>query len=131
MSSTTTLSNSAYDKLKAFAQVVLPACGAAYFGLSEIWGLPAATKVVGSIVVIDTFLGILLSALAKNYVSSGAAFDGEIVVEDAMVEGESKKVFGLQFNAPPSPDELSQKDSITFKVVDQTSPLGKDLWGPQ
>ena len=126
-----TVSNGTYDKLKTTAQVILPAVGALYFGLSQIWGLPNGEQVVGTIAIIDTFLGVLLTALSKNYVSSGAAFDGEVVVEDAMVEGEMKKVFGLEFDNAPSPDELSQKDSITFKVVDRTNPIGEDFWGPQ
>ena len=34
------LSNKVYDILKWIAQIVLPALGALYFGLSSIWGLP-------------------------------------------------------------------------------------------
>lgn len=61
------MSNELYDKLKWIAQVLLPALGTLYFGLSEIWGLPCGPEVVGTITVIDTFLGVCLGISSKNY----------------------------------------------------------------
>lgn len=61
------LSNEAYDILKWFAQVVLPAAGTAYFGLSSIWGLPYGEQIVGTLTVIDTFLGALLGISTVQY----------------------------------------------------------------
>ena len=61
------LSNGAYNVLKYVALVALPATGALYFGLSEIWGLPYGTEIVGTITVIDTFLGALLGISTANY----------------------------------------------------------------
>ena len=61
------LSNRAYDILKWIAQIVLPALGALYFGLSSIWGLPYGEEVVGTIAVIDTFLGALLGISTAQY----------------------------------------------------------------
>jgi hypothetical protein len=60
-------SNKTYDVLKWVAQIVLPAIGALYFGLSQIWGLPYGEEVVGSITVIDTFLGALLGVSTAQY----------------------------------------------------------------
>ena len=61
------LSNRAYDILKWIAQIVLPALGALYFGLSSIWGLPYGEEVVGTIAVVDTFLGALLGISTAQY----------------------------------------------------------------
>ena len=61
------LSNKTYDILTWVAQIVLPALGALYFGLSQIWGLPYGEEVVGTITVIDTFLGALLGISTAQY----------------------------------------------------------------
>lgn len=61
------MSNKVYDILKWIAQVVLPAIGALYFGLASIWGFPYAEQVVGTITVLDTFLGVLLGISSIQY----------------------------------------------------------------
>lgn len=61
------MSNKLYDVLKYIAQIVLPALGALYFGLSRIWGLPYGEEIVGTIAVIDTFLGALLGISTAQY----------------------------------------------------------------
>lgn len=61
------LSNKAYDILKWIAQILLPALGTLYFALSKIWGLPAATEIVGTISAIDVFLGTMLGISSAQY----------------------------------------------------------------
>ncbi len=61
------ISNKLYDMLKWFAQIALPALGTLYFGLSRIWGLPYGEAIVGTITVIDAFLGALLGLSTANY----------------------------------------------------------------
>lgn len=61
------MSNSNYDWLKWVAQIFLPACGTLYFALAQIWGLPYAEQVVGSITAIDAFLGALLGISTHFY----------------------------------------------------------------
>ena len=41
--------------------------GALYFGLAKIWALPYPEEIVGTITVIDTFLGCLLGISSMNY----------------------------------------------------------------
>lgn len=65
------LNNKVYDILKWVAQIVLPALGAAYFGLASIWGLPYGEQVVGTITVLDTFLGALLGISSVKYEGDG------------------------------------------------------------
>ena len=60
-------SNRAYDILKWIAQVILPALGTLYFALSNIWGLPYADKIVGTITAVDAFLGIILGISTSRY----------------------------------------------------------------
>ena len=61
------LPNGWYDRLKWIAMILLPALCTLYFGLCEIWGLPYGKEVVGTITVIDTFLGALLGISSANY----------------------------------------------------------------
>ena len=56
----TILTNKTYDVLKWVALILLPAMGALYFGLAGIWNFPYGEQVVGTITVIDTFLGAIL-----------------------------------------------------------------------
>ena len=61
------MSNRLFDTLKWITLVVLPALGALYFGLSEIWGLPYGEQIVGTITVVDTFLGAILGISNAQY----------------------------------------------------------------
>ena len=61
------MSNKLYNVIKWIAQIFLPAVGTLYFGLSGIWGFPYAEQVVGTITVVDTFLGVLLGISTYNY----------------------------------------------------------------
>lgn len=61
------MSNKTYDILKRIAQLVLPAAGTLYAALAGIWGFPYAEQVVGSVLAVDTFLGVVLGISAANY----------------------------------------------------------------
>lgn len=63
-----------YDFLKWVAQILLPAIGTLYFALANIWGLPNAEQVVGTITALDTFLGVLLGISNSIYLS-----DNEVI----------------------------------------------------
>lgn len=104
-------SNALYNALKFIAQVLLPALGTFYFALAGIWDLPSAEQVVGTIVVVDTFLGTVLHISTSQYNKSDAKFDGKMVVN----ETEKGKIFNLELNGDPEYD-LEGKDEILFKV---------------
>ena len=104
------ISNRYYDLVKYVAQILLPSLGSLYFALSQIWNLYDATKVVGTLTVFDTFLGVLLGLSSKAYTNSDARFDGSIDIE----EKNNSKLFSL--NLDSNPDELDKKDEVTFKV---------------
>lgn len=61
------MTNETYDTLKFIAMIVLPALGALYFGLSEIWNLPYGTEIVGTISVLTTFLSSILKISSDKY----------------------------------------------------------------
>lgn len=61
------LNNGTYDALKWVALIFLPALAALYSSLSEIWGLPYAVQIVGTISTIDVFLGVLLGISTNQY----------------------------------------------------------------
>ena len=61
------MTNKTYDLLKWIAQYLLPALGALYFALAGIWGLPYGEQIVGTIVAVDTFLGIILGISTAQY----------------------------------------------------------------
>lgn len=61
------MSNKAYDVLKWIAQILLPALGALYFALANIWSLPYAEEIVGTITAVDAFLGVILGISSKQY----------------------------------------------------------------
>ena len=61
------VSNKAYDILKWIALILLPALGALYFGLAQIWNFPYAEEIVGTITVVDAFLGAILQISTDQY----------------------------------------------------------------
>lgn len=62
------LSNKTYNILKWIAQILLPAMATLYFGLTKIWDFPAGVEVVGTITLLDTFLGTILGISSASYV---------------------------------------------------------------
>lgn len=56
-----------YDILKAVAMVILPAIGTLYSALAGIWGWPYGEQIVGSIIAIDTFIGVVLGISSMQY----------------------------------------------------------------
>jgi len=61
------MSNKTYDILKWIAQILLPAVATLYFAIAQIWGLPYAEQIVGTITAVDAFLGAVLGISTKIY----------------------------------------------------------------
>lgn len=108
----TLLSNRTYDGLKFVAQILLPAVGTLYFTTAQIWGLPKAEEVVGTVTAVDVFLGLLLGLVAKQYSNSDARYDGAIVVEEDV---DGRKKFNLELMTD-DPYSLDKQKEVTFKV---------------
>ena len=65
------MSNRLYDALKYMCQIALPAIGGLYFALAQIWQLPFAEQIVGTISAVTACLGILLGISTYNYNKAG------------------------------------------------------------
>lgn len=65
------MSNRVYDILKWVTQLLLPALGTLYFALAGIWGFPYGEEVVGTLVAVDTFLGVCLGISTAKYKALG------------------------------------------------------------
>lgn len=61
------MSNKVYDVLKWIAMYFLPALGTLYFALAGIWGLPFGEEIVGTLVALDTFLGVIIGISNAQY----------------------------------------------------------------
>ena len=61
------MSNSVYDRLKWIAQILIPAVATLYFALAQIWGLPYAEQITGTLAAVDAFLGVLLGISTIQY----------------------------------------------------------------
>lgn len=107
------LSNKLYDFLKFLAQVLLPAAGTAYAGVAALWGWGAVTQVVGTIVAVDTFLGVVLAFLSQQYSNSDAAYDGTIHV---VTDPDSGFKTATMVTNTPNPSDIVDKETATFRV---------------
>lgn len=103
-----------YDGLKFLALVLLPAGGAFYFSLAGVWNLPNAEQVVGTVVTVDTFLGVILGISTRNYNNSDTRFAGDLNVAQTAEDG---TYMSLGLNVPAS--VIAGKDSVLLKVVKQ------------
>ena len=66
------LSNKLYDLLKWLVVIVLPAVGALYAGLSQIWpAIPYAEEIPATVTVVCTFLGAILCISSAQYYGEG------------------------------------------------------------
>lgn len=105
-----TLSNRTYNVLKDNVELLLPSLGVLYAAFAQIWGLPFAEQVVGSLAALAVFFGVLLRIARRNYV---VPTDGNIVVEENA--NESGQVFASL--ADVSPDDLVSKGTVTLSVT--------------
>lgn len=106
------LSDRAYTILEWVARVLLPALATLYAAVGALWGFPNVAQVVGTVVAVDTFLGLFLGLAQKSYDASTAKYDGSIVVMNTTDGG---KHFSLELGK--NPDEIASMDKITFKVL--------------
>ena len=61
------MSETIYKILKYLCQIALPAIGGLYFALAQIWGLPYAEEIVGTLSAIAACIGVLLGISSYRY----------------------------------------------------------------
>lgn len=105
------LSNRSYDALHFVALILLPALGTLYFGLSQLWDLPKAEEVVGTVVLLEIFFGALLKLSNRSYEASGAKYAGVMnVVEDPT----GNKSVSIEVDDDPY--HIDRNNEVVFKV---------------
>lgn len=107
------LPDSFYDTLKYTVQIILPGLGALYFAIANIWGLPYAEEIVGTLAAVAVFGGILLGMSKIGYKG-----DGTLVVQP--------DEFGrttVQIEGDLVPADLAGKKTVQYEVVTKTEPI--------
>ena len=66
------MSNKTYDILKDIALYVMPALATLMLSLGNIWGIPHAEAIAGTITALDTFLGAVLKVSSIRYAEQKA-----------------------------------------------------------
>lgn len=109
------LGDNAYNRLKQSTTVIIPAVGALYFALAQIWHLPKGEEVVGTLATLNTFLGVVLGVSTRSYNKSDTKYAGVIEVE----ETDEAKVLSFELNDRAEP--LEKQPEVTFKVNSETT----------
>lgn len=103
------LKNKHYDVIKWIALIFLPALGTAYFSIAQLWGLPYAEQVVGTIVIVEVFAGTLLQVSSKRY---EVAEIGVLYTDTTDLEGIPE--VSSEFTKDPA--ELEDGDVVKLRV---------------
>lgn len=98
-----------YDWLKWLAQILLPALGTLYFTLASIWSLGSGEEVVGTVMAVDLFLGVLLGISQASY--NKAIEQGG----DMLVASDGKITFQLDEDKADV-EKLANKKEVRFKI---------------
>jgi len=106
------LSAKNYALVKKLSLYLLPALGAAYFGLAAIWGLPKAEEVVGSIVVLETLIGVVIRISNSRYEASGDKYDGQVLLTPDLENGITDMAVTFK------PESVAKKGELLMKVKD-------------
>lgn len=61
------MTNKTFDTLRFLQTVLLPAIGTLYYALADIWSLPYAPQVVGTITALTAFLGVFVEYKRQTY----------------------------------------------------------------
>lgn len=110
------LTNSRYDMLKQVNQLGLPAFATFYLAIATIWGLPNPDKVVATCAALAVFLGVVLALASRNYVKSGAKYDGVITVTE---HPDGFRTAALNLKNYENPADVIEQDEAVFKVEKQ------------
>lgn len=104
------LTGKVYDVTKRIAQVWLPALGTLYFALAQLWHLPAPEEVVGSVLAVDTFMGVVLGISSSAYNASDQKFAGTMELTEGE-DGTSMRLLGVD------PAKLLDRPEVVFKMT--------------
>ena len=108
----TILTNKQYDLAKWATTYVLPAAALFYFSIADIWGLPGAEPVLGTVAAIETFLGVILGISNRQW---NKLPEGGVPVDGVMHISPEGEVYA----AVETPTEdVANKGALILKVQD-------------
>ena len=118
------LSEKNYARAKHLVQVVLPALGTLYFTLAQIWGLPAAEQIVGTIAAVALFLGLTLQISGMRHTEAmggqvtRAPYVGDLVISsETSADGEETfRSHSLELNDDLPPDFYEKMHAVAFRI---------------
>ena len=108
------MSNSTFDVLKRAAELGLPALGALYFALAQIWGLPYGEQVVGTVAAVNTFVGVIVVIARNQYNNQDGMYDG-----DLLVSKNSDDAVSYMMELNHDPEEILGQTEFRLKVKKQ------------
>lgn len=106
-------SNKAYDIGKFLAMVALPAFASLYLGLGQLWEWPSTEEVVASIVLCNTFLGVILQVDNVRYKNNGERMDGYLAPNGSDVD---TGMPNMRLVVTTPPDELLSGKVAHLKI---------------
>ena len=114
------ISDSTYDFFRNNVELVLPALGAFYSGMSLLWGWPYSEQIVGSLGLLTVFLGVLIKVNKSRSNNVQAVVEAEKQATryaGDLIVGTGDEALGLATLAlDKDVDELAEKDEITLRV---------------
>lgn len=131
LASILSLPSKVYDVLKFVITIALPAFGTAYWGLSDIWGLPNAEQVVATILVVETLLGVLLGISTNQYnktvvkpfeeeleyaYENAPTYGGSLTVIDETTEDGEAFSFEFELDDDIDPVDIGEFNALVFEV---------------
>ena len=66
------MNNKTFDILRTICEIALPALSTAYYGLAELWHLPYAKEICGTLAIVAAFIGAFINVKRKQYNSLDA-----------------------------------------------------------
>ncbi len=103
-----------YDQLKALALIGLPALATLYFTVANLWGLPAADQVVGTITAIDGALGLYIKYLSAQYEKKPEQYAGDLVVTQDPYTKQREVYLAMSHDGDAM---LGSTDKVILKVI--------------
>lgn len=116
------LGNNTYDRMKFLVQIVLPALGVLYASLAEFWGFPKVQEVVGTIMALALFLGVVLRISSSNFTEPPSASTpvGNFVV----TTNEETGMKSVKLDLSRDPADFVDNEQIVFNLTrQQTEPV--------
>jgi hypothetical protein len=110
------LNDAWYNALEYLARVVLPGAATLYLALSQLWGFANGAAVVGTIVAVDTFLGLFLGVAMKSFDKSDVAVDGNVIIVE---KPDGSRTLSMRLEK--TPEELAAMSTVKFRVEDTTA----------